>query len=135
MYLKMNKLLLISTIIIVLLISGCAVIDEVKTGGDIITDFEDVNLFFENHMGENITAKGKAVSVLFLFTENLSEDTHFYRLKDDNGFSITFVPRGGRSINVGEVYTIKGTISKDRNALCSTVGNCEIIYYLKEVKP
>ncbi len=94
-----------------------------------ITNFEDLDL--SSLVGKNITVKGK-VGMPGLGTV----DGKLYKpLFDNDGFHVSFVPRGKRSITAGEYYTIKGTVMEYQDCDWMYPDNCEMKYYLQEVKP
>jgi len=143
----MKKELIISLFLVGLLfIVGCEVgdykIQVTKLSQDendsnnlrekVITNFEDLDLSL--YVGQNITIKGKAIQFPLFTTQNYKDD--FYGLRDKNGFHIKFIARGNRNIELGEQYTIKGTVieEEEHEVWCMT-GGCETYYFLKEVKP
>jgi len=126
----MRKKILFPLLIFLIAIYGCEVYEELKRGEDVITDFENLNL--SQYLGQNITIQG--ISVKYpLFSTSHYTDT-FYGLKDNNGFYVKFISRGGRTIDLGELYTIKGTVVQDNDTLCS-IYSCNTLFFLIEVKP
>jgi hypothetical protein len=124
MYTGMKNMYKAVFILGLLLMAGCATVEEEVESGSAITDFSELKLI--RFIGQELTIKGIADR----YPYPAKRHEALYKFLDKDGFWVFVSPSKSRNLVEGERYEVTGKVVEDERKGCTA--HCEKIYILEE---